>query len=201
MWWLFVLGIAGFIITFCSARHDYRRTHLAAYAESEATRMGLTEHLRQLPRSYFNQHDLSGLTENLMSDVTDQEALLPGVLPQLVSNCISSTLVCIMLAFFDWRLALCMFIHHPTRRRPGRTGLAPARGEDLRRARLDAAACVQEYLEGIKDIRACRRTGERSRNVRAALAGIRGIAMKVEIVGDVCTGLPSRSPEATSLPS
>ena len=109
LWGLFAAGVAGLVVVFLCARNDYRRTYVTAYRETEATRMGLAEHLRRLPMSFFNQRDLSELTENLMGDVSSRESLMSSTIPQLVASCVSTAVVCVMLAFFEWRLALFVF--------------------------------------------------------------------------------------------
>ena len=191
IWMLVPLGIVGAIIVFASARNDYRKTYIAAYRESEATRLNLAEHLRKLPMSFFNRRDLSELSENLMGDVTSQETMLTGVLPQLLSNCFSVTITCAILAIFDWRLALCIFCTLPVAlvvvlvcRRHERT-LFVRQNE----VRFAASAYVQEYVEGIKDIRACRQVGARSKPLEQALREMRDIAFKAEVFGDVSTGI------------
>lgn len=190
-WLLIPLGILGAVLVFLSARNDYRKTYIAAYRESEATRLGLADHLRKLPMSFFNRRDLSELSENIMGDVTSQESLLTGVLPQMLSNCISMTITCVCLAFFDWRLALCIFCTLPAALV---VVLASRRHEKKlferqSRVRFAAAAYVQEYIDGIKDVRACRQVGARSKPLEGALREMRDLAFKAEVFGDISTGI------------
>ena len=188
LWGLFAAGAAGLVVVFLCARNDYRRTYVTAYRETEATRMGLAEHLRRLPMSFFNQRDLSELTENLMGDVSSRESLMSSTIPQLVASCVSTAVVCVMLAFFEWRLALCVFSTLPA----ALVIVLAARGHERRlferqtKARLAASAQLMDYIEGIRDIRACRQVGARSKPMRAALGTLRDLAMKVELAVDVC---------------
>ena len=188
LWGLFAAGVAGLVVVFLCARNDYRRTYVTAYRETEATRMGLAEHLRRLPMGFFNQRDLSELTENLMGDVSSRESLMSSTIPQLVASCVSTAVVCAMLAFFEWRLALCVFVTLPVA-----LGIVLAARRHERRlferqtkARLAASAQLMDYIEGIRDIRACRQVGARSKPMRAALGTLRDLAMKVELAVDVC---------------
>ncbi|MBM6953738.1 ABC transporter ATP-binding protein [Enorma phocaeensis] len=188
LWGLFAAGAVGLVVVFLCARNDYRRTYVTAYRETEATRMGLAEHLRRLPMSFFNQRDLSELTENLMGDVSSRESLMSSTVPQLVASCVSTAVVCAMLAFFEWRLALCVFVTLPVA-----LGIVLAARQHERRlferqtkARLAASAQLMDYIEGIRDIRACRQVGARSKPMRAALGTLRDLAMKVELAVDVC---------------
>ncbi|MBM6687969.1 ABC transporter ATP-binding protein [Collinsella tanakaei] len=188
LWGLFAAGVVGLVAVFLCARNDYRRTYVAAYRETEATRMGLAEHLRRLPMSFFNQRDLSELTENLMGDVSSRESLMSSTVPQLVASCVSTAVVCVMLAFFEWRLALGVFATLPA----ALLIVLAARGRERRlferqtEARLAASAQLMDYVEGMRDIRACRRVGAQSAPMRAALRALRDIAMKVELAVDVC---------------
>ncbi len=188
LWGLFAAGAVGLVVVFLCARNDYRRTYVTAYRETEATRMALAEHLRRLPMSFFNQRDLSELTENLMGDVSSRESLMSSTIPQLVASCVSTAVVCAMLAFFEWRLALCVFVTLPVA-----LGIVLAARRHERRlferqtkARLAASAQLMDYIEGIRDIRACRQVGARSKPMRAALGTLRDLAMKVELAVDVC---------------
>ena len=188
LWGLFAAGAVGLVVVFLCARNDYRRTYVTAYRETEATRMALAEHLRRLPMSFFNQRDLSELTENLMGDVSSRESLMSSTIPQLVASCVSTAVVCAMLAFFEWRLALCVFVTLPVA-----LGIVLAARQHERRlferqtkARLAASAQLMDYIEGIRDIRACRQVGARSKPMRAALGTLRDLAMKVELAVDIC---------------
>ena len=188
LWGLFAAGVVGLVAVFLCARNDYRRTYVTAYRETEATRMGLAEHLRRLPMSFFNQRDLSELTENLMGDVSSRESLMSSTVPQLVASCVSTAVVCVMLAFFEWRLALGVFATLPA----ALLIVLAARGRERRlferqtEARLAASAQLMDYVEGMRDIRACRQVGAQSAPMRAALRALRDIAMKVELAVDVC---------------
>ena len=106
MWIYFGLGIIGAVIVFLCNKNDYKKTYVASYMESENTRIALAEHIRKLPMSVFNSKNLSELTTNLMGDVATSEHVLSHVYPQIISNVITITVVCIMFAFYDWRMAL-----------------------------------------------------------------------------------------------
>ena len=113
MWIYFGLGIIGAVIVFLCNKNDYKKTYVASYMESENTRIALAEHIRKLPMSVFNSKNLSELTTNLMGDVATSEHVLSHVYPQIISNVITITVVCIMFAFYDWRMALAIFISVP----------------------------------------------------------------------------------------
>lgn len=53
--------------------------------------------------------------------------------------------------------------------------------ERQNRVRLDALACVQDYLEGIKDMRACRAVGKDSAAMEQAMLELKRVTMRVEL--------------------
>lgn len=87
-----------------------------------------------------------------MTDCTNIETSMSNIVPQLMANVITSMLVCAILAVFDWRMSLAMFIMLPvsvlvlflSRRLQSR--LFSRHVE----ARLNAEKQTQEYLDGIK---------------------------------------------------
>ena len=113
IWLLWGVGIISALLVFLAAKNDYRKTYIASYQESNATRLRIADHLRKLPMSFFNTKDLSELTTNMMSDCSSMESMLSSTIPPLIANGISVTLTCVLLALFDWRLALCVFITLP----------------------------------------------------------------------------------------
>ena len=183
IWLLWGVGVVSAVLVFLAAKNDYRKTYIASYKESNVTRLRIAEHLRKLPMSFFNTKDLSELTTNMMADCSSMESLLSSTIPPLIANGITVTLTCVLLAFFDWRLALCVFITVPlafliiwlSRKRQRKLF---ARQLD---AKLAASGQVQEYLEGMKIIKSCGMSGARCRALDKALLAMKKIAVKVEM--------------------
>lgn len=193
LWAIFAVGIAGAIVVFIASRNDYKKTYVAAYTESESIRLRLADHLRKLPMSFFNRRDTTDVADRIMGDVTARESMLSSTLPQLIAGTVSTAVICVMLAFFDWRLACCAMVTLPlsaavialSRRREKRLF------ERQNRVRLDALARVQDYLEGIKDIRACRAVGKDSAAMEQAMLELKRVTMRVELAVDVSVSLAS----------
>ena len=182
MWLLFGAGIAAAVIVFLCNKNDYKKTYIVSYSQGESTRIALAEHIRKLPMSLFNSKDLSDLTTNLMGDVATSEHALSHVVPQLIANCMSVTVICLMMAVFDWRMALALFITVPlafsiivlSRRIYGRLH------KKHMNAKLAASGQVQEYIEGIKVIRACNLDGKRFDALERALRAMKRLAIAME---------------------
>ena len=184
IWLLWGAGVVSAILVFLTAKNDYRKTYIASYKESNVTRLRIAEHLRKLPMSFFNTKDLSELTTNMMSDCSSMESMLSSTIPPLITNVISATITCILLAFFDWRLAICVFITMPLAfliiwlSRKYQKKLFERQVD----AKLQASSQVQEYLEGMKIIKSCNLSGSQFSTLNKALLAMKKIAVKVEMV-------------------
>lgn len=183
IWLLWGAGVVSAILVFLAAKNDYRKTYIASYKESNVTRLRIAEHLRKLPMSFFNTKDLSELTTNMMSDCSSMESMLSSTIPPLIANVISATITCILLAFFDWRLAICVFITMPLAfliiwlSRKYQKKLFERQVD----AKLQASSQVQEYLEGMKIVKSCNLSGSQFSTLNKALLAMKKIAVKVEM--------------------
>ncbi|MDR1067908.1 MAG: ABC transporter ATP-binding protein/permease [Clostridiales Family XIII bacterium] len=183
MWVLFGAALVGtFLVCLCQ-RNDYEKTYVVSYTQCEQTRVTVAEHIRRLPMSVFNSKDLSELTTNVMGDVATSEHVMSHIIPQLIGNAISITAICVLLAIYDWRMALAIFITVPlafgiimlSRKIYGGVSKKHAA------AKLAASERVQEYIEGIKVIRACNMDGERFGALESALREMMRLAMAMEV--------------------
>lgn len=182
MWLLFGVGIAAAVIVFLCNKLDYKKTYVVSYMESENARISIAEHIRKMPMSLFNSKDLSDLTTNLMGDVATGEHVLSHLIPQLIANFISITVICTMLALFDWRMALAVFITVPLA-----FGVIVFSRKIYSRlhkkhvdAKLAASGQVQEYIDGVKVIRACNMDGEKFSALENALKTMKRLAVAME---------------------
>ncbi|MDR2792146.1 MAG: ABC transporter ATP-binding protein/permease [Treponema sp.] len=171
LWLLFALGLAGMALYFLAYRHEYRKTYTAAYKESESIRLEVAEHIRRLPLSFFNNKDLTELTANIMADCTSVEHVMSHVAPGLFAGIITDVCICVLLAFYDWRMALALFVALPLALAliVGSRKVQSSFGERHAAAKLAASDQMQEYLEGIKVVKAFGLSGEKSKALKDAL--------------------------------
>ena len=52
IWMLWGAGIVSALLVFLAAKNDYRKTYIASYKESNATRLRIADHLRKLPCAF-----------------------------------------------------------------------------------------------------------------------------------------------------
>lgn len=191
MWIYLGLGIIGAVLVFLASKNDYKKTYIASYTESEATRIRVAEYIRKLPMSFFNNKNLSELTTNIMGDCATTEHVLSHIIPQLIANGISIIIICLALAFFDWRLALTVFCTVPAAFLIVLVSRKIQRifAEKGVKSKLGASEQVQEYLEGIKVIKSCGLDGEKFSALKSALKLMKQLAIKIEFVyGILITG-------------
>lgn len=182
LWLLVGVGILGAFIVFLCSKNDYKKTYVVSYTQGENTRIAMAEHIRKLPMSLFNSKDLSELTTNLIGDVATSEHVLSHIVPQMISNFISISVITILLAFFDWRMALAMFLSVPisfavivfSRKIYGRLH------KKHMTSKLAAAEQAQEYIEGIKVIHACNLDGEKFSALENALRTMTKMSIQME---------------------
>ena len=131
----------------------------------------------------FYNRQLYLFKQNKLADCSSMESLLSSTIPPLIANGITVNLTCILLAFFDWRLALCVFITVPIAfliiwlSRNHQKKLFEKQVD----AKLAASDQVQEYLEGMKIIKSCGLSGSHFSALDKALLAMKKIAIKVEM--------------------
>ena len=183
IWIMFGLGIVAFVIVFLLSKHDYLKTYVFSYNQSEGTRLRVAEKMLKLPMSFFNARDLSELSSNIMTDCTNIETAISSIVPQLLANIASSVFVLICLAFFDCRMALSIFVMLPiaalvfwmSRKLQNRLFLKHIS------AKLASEKQSQEYLDGIKVIRSCNLGGEKYKRLEEAFTELRKVAIRIEV--------------------
>jgi ABC-type multidrug transport system fused ATPase/permease subunit len=121
----------------------------------------VAEHIRRLPLSFFNNRDLADLTTTIMADCTAIEHVMSHVAPGLFGGIITDVVICALLAFYDWRMALALIM--------GSRKLQSILGERQVATKLAVSGQTQEYLEGIKVIKAFGLAGEKSEALRDTL--------------------------------
>jgi ATP-binding cassette subfamily B protein len=182
LWLLLAGGGASAILYMFAYYNEYLKTYKTAYSESEKIRVEVAEQLRRLPLSFFNNKDLSELTANIMGDCTSIEYTMSHVVPGMFANIITATLACALLAVYDWRMALALFAALPltallilaSRKAQTRAG------EKHVKSKLAVSEQVQEYLEGVKVVKAFGLAGEKSASLESSLQDMMKSAIRFE---------------------
>ncbi len=183
MWLLFLGGIVAAVITFLCSKNDYRHTYVSCYSTAEESRIQIAETVRRLPMRVFDSKDLSELTTNMMNDCEIIEHAMSHVVPPLLSNGISCTIICAVLAVFDWRMTLAIFCTLPVSFLVlfGSRKLQDKLNSKQVEAKLKASEETQEYLDGIKLIKAFHLDGEKFTALRDSFQNLKRQSIQTEL--------------------
>ncbi|MDL2214089.1 ABC transporter ATP-binding protein/permease [Clostridia bacterium OttesenSCG-928-O13] len=189
LWLLFGLGLAAAVVQFLCGKNDYRHTYVACYTAAQDSRLQIAEIVRKLPMRVFDTRDLTELTANMMNDCEAIEHAMSHVVPPLVAGVISSTAVCAMLAFFDWRMALALFCTLPLSFliMLGSRKVQEKLNQKQVQARLRASRETQDYLDGMKIIKACHLDGEKFAALKDAFENLRHQSVRMEMGTGILT--------------
>lgn len=103
-----IVGIVILAVIFIMHYLQYTITYMGTYEESERRRITLAEKLRTLPIRFFQEHDVSDLTNTIMGDCSGFEHAFSHTVPQFWGSIISTAIVCIALLIYDWRMGLAL---------------------------------------------------------------------------------------------
>ena len=190
LWMLLGFGVLAAAAYWFVYAWEYDKTYTTAYQECTNIRVEVAERMRKLPLSFFNRKDLSEFTTNIMGDCASVEQMISHAVPQVASNAISIAIVSVMLAVYDWRLTLALLVVVPVS--IGVVGfsrkLSSVFGERHVKAKLNVSRQTQEYLDGIKVVKAFGLSGEKSAALHNSLKDMMRESMKFEgIAGSFVT--------------
>ena len=153
-----VAGAAAAFVLLSLVTHmqQYENTYGAVYDEVKNTRLSLAERLRKLPLGYFGKRDLADLTETIMGDVNRMEHVWSHVLGYLYGAYVSTAIVAVCLAAYDWRLMLACLWGVPVAFALlfGSRRLTARSAARTKQAALRVSDGIQEALENVREIRA-----------------------------------------------
>lgn len=89
---------------------EYTSLFNATYKESADLRKDIAENLANLPISYFSKHDLSDLSQTIMSDVQEVEHAISHSIPKVVGMWLFFPLMGLAMLIGNWKLGLAAII-------------------------------------------------------------------------------------------
>ncbi len=188
LWLVSAILIGWIIVLFISFSFEYNKTLTASYDVSAKGRTALAEHLRKLSLGFLGSRDPGDLTTMMLSDYTQVETTNAHYLPQLVSAVTFPVLAFMSLLFFNWKMALAMFVAMPVSLIVVwlSTGLQLRLGKSHVKAKVDSASRLQEYLLGMREIKAYNMGGERFGRLQEAFQRLMRESIRIEgIMGPV----------------
>ena len=105
-----VMGILTLVFMYILLSEEYVSLFNATYKESANLRSGIAENLAELPLAYFSKHDLSDLSQTIMSDVERIEHAMSHSIPKVVGMWLFFPIMGIMMLIGNWKLGLAAII-------------------------------------------------------------------------------------------
>lgn len=163
LWTMITVLFAYMIVMFLAEKPAYRHSYRDSYDISASGRASLAEHMRKLPLGYITSRDPGDLANMMMGDFTLVETGISHIVPQLFGALVMPCIAFVSLLFVDWKMALAMFIALPlaililwlntkTNKRMA---------DRQMKAKRDAGNRLQEYLLGIRVMKAYNMVGEK----------------------------------------
>lgn len=151
------------IVMYIGEIPGYKACYRGAYELSAEGRGSLAEHLRKLPLGYISSRDPGDLANMIMGDFALIETGISHLVPQLVGALVMPVIAFIGLSFIDWRMSISMFIALPLAIiiLLSITKFQERLSDSHMEAKINAANRLQEYLNGLRIIKAYNLTGKK----------------------------------------
>lgn len=104
------VSVLTLILMYALLSNEYVSLYNATYKEAANLRIDLAEHLSKLPVAYFSKHDLSDLSQTIMSDVERIEHAMSHAIPKVMGMCIFFPVMWIIMAMGNWKMGLAAII-------------------------------------------------------------------------------------------
>lgn len=184
LWIIFAGMIAIAIILYIFERKAVHATYHDGYDINSMGRIQLAEHIRKLPIGFLMSKDSGELGNTMMNDFSQIEDAVTHVLPQLIGGIIIAVLGFVGMMMVDWRMALAMFAGFPIAILilGGVQIIDKIRGTAHTKARIEQANRLQEYLTGMKVIKAYNLRGTNFKKLEKAFYTFMKESIKLECI-------------------
>ncbi len=109
--WIYAgISIVILILMYFLLTAEYTSLYNATYKESADLRIQITESLVKLPLSYFSKHNLSDISQTIMTDVEGIEHAMSHSIPKFVAFAIFFPLISILMLIGNIKLGLAVII-------------------------------------------------------------------------------------------
>lgn len=181
-WWIFGIMAVYMLVMALAERASYRANFRVAYEMSASGRLSLAEHLRKLSLGFLSKRDPGDLSSMLITDFMMAETGISHHLPQLMGAIVMPVLAFASLVWIDWRMAVSMFAALPLALLVLWASTKAQRklsGRQIQ-AKINAGNRLEEYLQGIRVMKAYNLIGDRFVRLRDAFAELRRACIRQE---------------------
>ena len=175
LWYIFGVMACYMIVMALAERASYRSNFRGAYEMSASGRLSLAEHLRKLSLGFLSQRAPGDLSSMLITDFSMAETGISHHLPQLMGAVVMPVLAFASLIWIDWRMAVAMFAALPLALFIlwVSTSVQKKLSGSQVQAKINAGSRFEEYLQGIRVVKAYNLLGAHFDRLRDANADLR----------------------------
>lgn len=188
-----VMAILTLIFMYILLSEEYVSLYNSTYKESANLRKGIAENLAQLPLAYFSKHDLSDLSQTIMSDVERVEHSMSHSIPKVVAMWLFFPLMGLIMLIGNWKLGLAAII--PTLLSFMINPLAKQKevSEYSRYFNVlrDNSELFQETIELQQEISSFNQSDKVKKNLYKKMEESESIHLKVEVLPMLAVGISS----------
>lgn len=182
LWWIFGIMAVYMLVMALAERASYRANFRGAYEMSASGRLSLAEHLRKLSLGFLSKRDPGDLSSMLVTDFMMAETGISHHLPQLMGAIVMPVLAFASLVWIDWRMTVSMFAALPLALLVLWASTKAQRklsGRQIQ-AKINAGNRLEEYLQGIRVMKAYNLIGDRFVRLRDAFEELRRACIRQE---------------------
>ena len=182
LWGLSAFLLVWMLVMFAAEVPAYRACYWDAYEASARGRADLAEKLRRLPLGYFARRDPGDLVNMIMGDFLLLETAISHQVPQMVGGLVLPVIAFVGLCFWNPLMAVAMFVSLPAAALVLvlSTRLQNWLSQKHMRAKIDAGNRIQEYMNGIRVIKAYNLTGDRFARLESAFRSFMKESIRIE---------------------
>ena len=182
LWGLSAFLLVWMLVMFAAEIPAYQACYWDAYEASARGRADLAEKLRRLPLGYFARRDPGDLVNMIMGDFLLLETAISHQVPQMVGGLVLPVIAFVGLCFWNPLMAVAMFVSLPVAALVLvlSTRLQNLLSQKHMRAKIDAGNRIQEYMNGIRVIKAYNLTGDRFARLESAFRSFMKESIRIE---------------------
>ena len=181
---LAAVGLGYILFQYAVEIVSYYFTYGRAYRDTANKRIAYIQKLRRQPLGFFSSRESGELISSFAGDFANVEYTLCYWLPYPIGVGLLLLISVVWISVYDWRMGLAMFAMLPVCALLMLL-IARVKEKHSRRvmdAKTKAATQLNEYLHGMKELKAYRRTGSGFESLESAMRNLRDESLKDEAV-------------------
>ena len=181
---LTAIGLGYVLLQYAVELVSYYFTYGRAYSDTAKKRVAYIQKLRRQPLGFFSSKESGELISSFSNDFSNVEYTLCYWLPYPIGVGILLVISIVWISIYNWRMGIAMFGMLPVCAALmfGIARIKEKHSRQVMEAKNHAATQINEYLHGMKDLKAYHRTGDGFHSLETALSKLRDESLKEESV-------------------